>query len=681
MGIINVLDTQTANMIAAGEVVDRPASAIKEMVENSVDAGARNISVDIKGGGMLFISVSDDGSGIMRDDLPKTILRHATSKIRSGSDLDGVRTLGFRGEALAAISSVSRLEIISKRREDDFGSRLSCDETGVELYETGCPNGTTITVRDLFYNVPARRKFMKKDSSEGSACLAVCEKLALSHPEISVSFSVDGIRKFKTSGDGKLFSVIYTLYGAEFARTLLPVASEQDGITIDGYVSKPESPRGSRAMQSFFVNNRYVRSKTAQAAAEEAYRSYIPSGKFPAAIIFVDLNPNRVDVNVHPAKTEIKFADERSVFSAIYYAVLGAIKPQPAASADTLSTDAKAPEKSAHSPADNRDFPSKNHDSGAKPSAGIPAKIRFEPETGKSSVFGKPAASSPASTSYTAKPTLDQKAAAVLFDPSFADSELEAVITDPSPVIAVAEPQTAGSAPEPDTSAAFFAAEKTPVSLETQADPANSPPADDTQLSLNVPVAEQEAAALDFRIVGEAYHTYIFAELSDKLLVIDKHAAHERLIYEELKSRNTAQSQQLLFPVTLSLPAEECEILLENAGFLRDYGFELEPFGSGFAAVRAVPARLKDISGLSALLEGFAHELASSTALPFADKVDRALYTMACKAAVKAGDRTHEEDAVYLVSRVLETGVRYCPHGRPFVREIPKRELEKFFDR
>ena len=489
------------------------------------------------------------------------------------------------------------------------------------------------------------------------------------------------MRKFKTSGDGKLFSVIYTLYGAEFARTLLPVTSEQDGITVDGYVSKPESPRGSRAMQSFFVNNRYVRSKTAQAAAEEAYRSYIPSGKFPAAIIFVDLNPNRVDVNVHPAKTEIKFADERSVFSAIYYAVLGAIKPQPVVNENTPHAETGSPSKTAHSPSDNRDFPSKNRDSDANPSDGIPAKVRFEPESGKSSVSGKAAVSSSVSPSYNSKPTLDRKTTAVLFDPSFADSELEAVITNPSPVIAVAEPQTDKTASAPEASSAFRADEKTPVSLAVQEDPANHPPTDETQLSLDVPSSEQKTSVPDFRVVGEAYHTYIFAELSDKLLVIDKHAAHERLIYEELKSRSTAQSQQLLFPVTLSLPAEECEILLENTGFLRDYGFELEPFGSGFAAVRAVPARLKDISGLSELLESFAHELASSAALPFADKVDRALYTMACKAAVKAGDKTHEEDAVYLVRRVLETGVRYCPHGRPFIREIPKREIEKFFDR
>ena len=434
-------------------------------------------------------------------------------------------------------------------------------------------------------------------------------------------------------------------------------------------------------MQSFFVNNRYVRSKTAQAAAEEAYRSYIPSGKFPAAIIFVDLNPNRVDVNVHPAKTEIKFADERSVFSAIYYAVLGAIKPQPVVNENTPRAETGSPSKTAHSPSDDRDFPSKNRVSDANPSDGIPAKVRFEPESGKSSVLGKAAVSSSVSPSYNSKPTLDRKTTAVLFDPSFADSELEAVITNPSPVIAVAEPQTDKTASAPEASSAFRADEKTPVSLAVQEDPANHPPTDETQLSLDVPSSEQKTSVPDFRVVGEAYHTYIFAELSDKLLVIDKHAAHERLIYEELKSRSTAQSQQLLFPVTLSLPAEECEILLENTGFLRDYGFELEPFGSGFAAVRAVPARLKDISGLSELLESFAHELASSAALPFADKVDRALYTMACKAAVKAGDKTHEEDAVYLVRRVLETGVRYCPHGRPFIREIPKREIEKFFDR
>jgi len=628
MGLINVLDTQTSNMIAAGEVVDRPASAVKEMVENAVDAKARSIAVEIKGGGMTFISVSDDGQGIMREDLPKTILRHATSKISCGSDLDGVRTLGFRGEALAAISSVSVTEIISKRRDEPFGNRLSCDETGVELYEAGCPDGTTVTVRNLFYNVPARRKFMKKDSSEAAACSAVCEKLALSHPEISVSFTVDGTRRFKTSGDGKLYSVIYTLYGAEFARTLIPVSNEQDGITVDGFVSGPEFPRGSRTMQSFFVNNRYVRSKTAQAAVEEAYRSYIPSGKFPAAILFVGLDPKKVDVNVHPAKTEIKFSDEKSVFSAVYYSVLGAITPK---------SDYAAPSRPAESPREektavNNTAPTHTYNSAR-------GHTDFRP------------------ASAAVKPTLTAEKTAVLFDPTVADSELTAIDVNPSPIIDVREDVP----PVPEQEAPHY-----------------EQPAEQTY----IPTAEQDAPDIpDFRIVGEAYHTYIIAEMADKLLIIDKHAAHERLIYEDLKTRDSSPSQELLFPITLRLTAAECELLLDNAELLEGYGFVLEPFGAGYAAVRAVPARLRDLNGLSEILEGFAHDLASASALPFGEKADKALYTMACKAAVKAGDNTFEEDAEELVKRVLETGVKYCPHGRPFVRELDKRALEKFFDR
>lgn len=600
-------------MIAAGEVVDRPASAVKEMLENSVDAGAKNISVEIKGGGMTFISISDDGSGIMRDDLPKTILRHATSKIKTGADLDGVRTLGFRGEALAAISSVSLLQIISKRKGDTFGSRLSCDDTGVELYEAGCPDGTTVIVQNLFYNVPARRKFMKKDSSEASACLAACEKLALSHPEIAVSFTSDNVQKFKTSGDGKLYSAIYTLYGAEFARSLIPVEHEQDGVAVYGYISKPESPRGSRNMQSFFVNNRYVRSKTVQAAVEEAYRSYIPSGKFPAAVLFVSLSPTAVDVNVHPAKTEIKFADERTVFSAVHYAVLGALSPKP------------------YTP----------------PTENKPQSQPFTPKTHEKQAPAVRVAT-PAKSAV--------QATKLLFDPKIADDELTPIEINSSPIMSVNE-NTAEAVVQPEVKPE--AAAQTTLFAEE----------------------EKENALPEFAIVGEAYHTYIIVEMADKLLIIDKHAAHERLLYEELRARNTSPSQELLFPITLALTPSECEILLENADLLREYGFVLEPFGGGYAAVRAVPARMADINGLSQILEGFAHDLAEAKALPFGEKVDKALYTMACKAAVKAGDHTHADDAEYLVRRIFETGVKYCPHGRPFIKELPLSTLEKFFDR
>ncbi len=606
MGFINVLDTQTSNMIAAGEVVDRPASAIKELLENAVDAGAKTISVEIKGGGMLFISVSDDGCGIMREDLPKTILRHATSKIACGNDLDGVKTLGFRGEALAAISSVSLLEIISKRADETFGSRLSCDETGVELYEAGCPNGTTVTVRNLFYNVPARRKFMKKDSAEASACLAVCEKLALSHPEISVSFTSDGVRKFKTSGDGKLYSVIYTLYGSEFARTLMPVDYTQDGIRVFGYITKPEHPRGSRAMQSFFVNRRFVKTKTAQAALEEAYRSYIQSGRYPGGILFINIDPHLVDVNVHPAKTEIKFFDEKSVFSSVYYAVLGTLAPK------QEETVIKEETPSYENPVQKYEIPSV--------------------------MERKTSAEAPKTVQSTQK---------LVFDAREIDDSDGLPVSVKSPIISVNEPEP-------------------PVYEEVQ----TAIHSDESALS-----------APKFKIVGEAYNTYIIAETESKLLIIDKHAAHERLLYEELKTRNSSPVQELLFPVTLDLTRDECDLLLNNAKFLLGYGFVLEPFGDGFAAVRAVPARLSNLDGISQLLEGFAHDLASSSALSFEEKADKALYTMACKAAIKAGDRTHSEDAVWLVERLFETGVKYCPHGRPFIKEFDRKALDKFFDR
>lgn len=598
MGRINILDEASSNMIAAGEVVDRPGSALKELIENSIDADSKNITVHLKGGGNSRIRVSDDGEGILREDLPKTLFRHATSKIKTGFDINGVKTLGFRGEALAAAAAVSRLEIISKTKDESMGSRLISNETGVELYETGSPDGTTVTIEDLFYNVPARRKFMKKDSAEAAFCISVCERLALGHPEIAFTVYSNDSLKFRTSGDGKLYSAIYTVYGSQTAKTFTEINYRQEGIGVEGFISSPDSPRGTRNMQSFYINKRYIKSRTIQAALEEAYRSYIPSGKYPAAVLNISLDYDDVDVNVHPAKTEVKFADEKKVFSAVYYGVKSALSPK--------TGDVNPPEVK-------HDF------------------TRRQPYTHF--------AEKPDTTGYE------------VFTANIADEDIPPLEINNSPEAEVRSPANAlYDFPVKDKSS-------------------------------ESPVQEVFSPDDDIRIIGEAYNLYIFAQLRDKVIIVDKHAAHERIIYESLRDRKTISPQTLLFPVTVTLSPSETEILLKNSGYLREYGFLIEEFGVSTVAVREVPSAIKDTEGISQILEVFAKELAEGSVVRFEDKVDKALFTLACKAAVKKGENTSEYDDEYIVKRVLELKLRYCPHGRPFIKEIPRGELDKYFDR
>lgn len=618
VGRINILDAESANMIAAGEVVDRPASALKELLENSVDANAKNIVVDLGGGGNARIRVTDDGDGILREDLPKTVYRHATSKIKNGYEIDGVKTLGFRGEALAAASAVSRMEIISKTRDEEMGSRLTVNETGAELYETGCADGTTVMINDLFYNVPARRKFMKKDSSELTACLAVCEKLALSHPEISLTVKSEGSLKMRTSGDGKLYSAIYAIYGAQNAKTFIPVDHVQDGIRVHGYISRPDSPRGSRNMQTFFVNGRYVKSRTAQASLEEAYRSYIPSGKYPAAVVFIEIDRNDIDVNVHPAKTEIKFADERKVFSALYYAVKGVLSP----------SDEKEKEET-----------SKEETPVFVPASPTPVRAVWKEKD---------------DTPFTDSSESGEKAVETperrVFSASIADDDVPLLRRNNSPDVVMESPVKT-----------FL-----PKDGEDKTDEAKP---------------QETFEKNEFRIIGEAYNTYIFAEFADKIMVVDKHAAHERILYERLKDRKIVSFQSLLFPVTVSLSPSDAEMILRNASYLAEYGFTVEEFGPSTVAVREIPTSLKNIDGISQIIETFAKELTENNTLPFADKVDKALYTVACKAAVKAHQITGEHDDRYILENIIRLDLKYCPHGRPFVKIISKREIERYFDR
>lgn len=633
MGIINILDAQTANMIAAGEVVDRPASALKELIENAIDAGATSVGIEIKGGGSAFMRVTDNGSGFARDDMPKALLRHATSKIKSGADLDGIATLGFRGEALAAISSVSRIEIISRRKEDDIGTRLTGDENGIVMEDTGCPSGTTVIVRDLFYNVPARQKFLKKDSTESAAAAAAAERIAVSHPEVSISFISEGEKKFQTPGDGKLLPAIYAVFGRDFANGLKEVDYELDGIRVGGYVTSPDNARASRTLQIFYVNGRFVRSKTIMAALEEAFRSYLPHGKYPAGVLHITLNAKSTDVNVHPAKLEIKFADERKIFEAVYYAVKNMlVKPE-------KMIESKPPVKEEpQTPV-------------FQPKATFTQSIPQTPPKNKDgSVIGY----------EVFKPTIGEE------DLPIIDLSTDSTMVLKSPLVPVTEDER--------------------IEIEKKA--AEQP------IMVSEPIPAQKTEQVTFtenntlprpktyKIIGEAYNAYIFVELADRVLIIDKHAAHERVLYESLKYQKESVSQQLLEGITVTLPAEQIDILTQNLEYLTQYGFIAEPFGYDTLIIRAVPAVLSNTKDIKNIFEDFAAKLAEGNALSFAERCDRALFTVACKAAMKAGQKNDPIHNEWLVERLLTGGdIHYCPHGRPVMKTFNKKEIEKFFDR
>lgn len=624
MGVINILDAQTANMIAAGEVVDRPASALKELLENALDAGSTKIFVDVKGGGRSFLRVTDNGAGFYRDDMPKALLRHATSKIATGDDLNAIGTFGFRGEALAAIGSVSRMEIISRQRSETVGTRLTSDENGVVMEDTGCPEGTSVVVRDLFYNTPARQKFLKRDATEASACVTVAEHAALSHPEVSFTVSVDGERRFYTAGDGKLLTAVHSIYGKDFSSGLIPVEEKTDGIHVFGYVTSPDHARGSRAMQLFFVNGRPVRSKTILAALEEAFKSFLPHGRYPGAVLFVELALRLTDVNVHPAKLEIRFADERSIFSAVYYAVRNRLADQPTAE----EQDALQPE----------------------------TKVGSEAETASESEYAARPESGPAQT----------EAAFDSPDPETPDRRT---------------PDTNGSGLRKP-----FQADLGLTDLTGEAAPPSAGPAEEVKPSGQpAPPAQEQTVMEDkpyWKYIGEAYDAFLFMETEEAVYIVDKHAAHERILYERIASRKEVHAQTLLSAIPVELPAAECAVLTENSGYLSEFGFELEPFGGNTVLVRAVPASLADIRQLPALLQGFAADLAAGGNVPFAEKCDRALFTVACKAAVKAGIPNNPAHNEWILEQLMtHREIRFCPHGRPVMHPVSRREIEKFFDR
>ena len=686
---IQQLASHVADLIAAGEVVERPASVVKELVENAIDAGATAIVVEIQRGGMSLIRVTDNGCGIAPEELPTAFLRHATSKLRSADDLGKIGTLGFRGEALAAISAVSRVDILTRQKEAQNGAALHL-EGGVpgRVEEAGAPEGTTITVRDIFYNTPARLKFMKKDSAETAAVAGLMQHLALSHPERSFKFIKDGVESLHTPGDGKLESAIYAALGRDFAKSLVPVEGRGGEVAVKGFVTQPLMGRGSRSMQVFFVNGRFIKSQLLTAALEEGYRNQIMKGKFPGCVLSVTLPVTAVDVNVHPAKTQVKFAREKEVFDAVYHTVMDCLdaKGSPVAATKSVqqavnprndffqTMDAKTYREQAVKPAEKpkeaapiRPAAKPAWDTEWKSTARVadvaPQKSgyqMFQSAKPTGGAFGK------APESVAARPSaLDGAPASVTTKPAMSSALGKAPASVISKMETVAMPETKKQQePEKkDTPQRAFV----PAILSEQ-----------LELPLQQLVGEKQEAP--WRIAGEILHTYIICESEDGCVwLIDKHAAHERVNFDRLKAAKVPPMRQtLLQPVAAELGREDGALLLENLSLLEQFGFACEDFGDGAILVREVPADI-DAADTVATLEEFAENLRSGRDLN--EKRENLLHTMACKAAIKGGWTSDRKELEVLVEKVQSGEVRYCPHGRPVAVKLTKYELEKMFKR
>ncbi len=632
MAKIREMPPHLADLIAAGEVVERPASVVKELCENSIDAGARSVTVEIKNGGMTEIRVTDDGCGIASDEVETAFLRHATSKLYTQRDLEAIGTLGFRGEALAAIASVSRVELLTRERDAAEGTRLVL-EAGVKKDKSpaGAPVGTTVYVRDLFFNTPARQKFMKNDRAESSAVGVAVVRLALSHPEVSIRYLRDGREEYHTPGDGMLQSAAYCTLGREFAMGLLEVSNKTDTLEATGYTSTPGAARGNRSWQFFFVNGRAVKSKLLQAAVEQAYKNSLFTGRFPVCVINITMNLSAVDVNVHPTKMEVRFSDERAVFDVVYWAVRGALDREEGPgelklSAGTLKvTGAKAPDTGAAAPGPRKDF-----------FRSLPAE---EYRAGKLS-------QAPAARQ---RPGGDRVEFRDVLRSGY-QTRLDLPASRPVAVAAEGEvkyPAPRGEVPAGGADETAGAAEEVP----------------------------------DWRLVGEALNTYIIVERGDSIFLIDKHAAHERILFDKLKAGKRAPSAQLLMtPVICSLSEEDIRTLTDNGGFLRDLGFELDEFGAGSVALRQVPMDM-DLSDPRGTLEEIAGKLRLGGRRDVEAMADDVLHTVACKAAIKAGSRSEPAELAELIEKVLSGAVRYCPHGRPVSMELTKYQLDRSFKR
>ena len=701
MGNINVLPKNIAELIAAGEVIERPSSVIKELVENSIDAQSHSITVEIKNGGTSFMRVTDDGTGIPPEDVRTAFLRHATSKIKLKDDLDAIGTLGFRGEALASICAVAKVEILTKHFNEDNGVRF-CIEGSEErdFQQIGCPQGTTFIVRDIFYNVPARMKFLKRDVSEGNAVSALLDRMALSHPEISFTFIRDGKRVMKTQGDGKLENAVYQVFGRSFFDSLMPVKYVKDGIEVSGFVTQPAaSVKANRSMQMFFINGRYVRTKTAMAALEAAYKGSIMVGKYPSCVLMLKMNCSMLDVNVHPAKLEVRFTNEAPIYQAVYHAVKSAVMQYDTRSEDDIY--------------------------GKRPLYSDPGLLT--PPVEKASQLGFSYGSNKAERKFEASGYFHDLSDVMKLSryekdklPSAEAKKLESKrmmelsgLTEPAPIVLIddgTDTDVNGNTDQvysPDLKDLFTKETDKSESVVTNED-------EDEEIILKKPakkqsdgaaeqtvaetepeqpaaaVSEKEVSIVDeekretaIRYIGEIFSTYIIIEYgSDRIMVIDKHAAHERLIYEKLRGRKDGLSPQLLLePVAVTLEKEETQTVIDNKDVLLDAGFDVDSFGERTILIRSVPIMMENADITDSFSE-IAEYLSRHKKLMLSEKMEWIYANTACRAAIKGGNKSHPQELIDLVI-TLENNpeIRYCPHGRPIYFFMKKHEIEKMFGR
>ena len=667
MPSINILDKETAELIAAGEVIERPSSVIKELVENSIDSGASHITVEIKNGGATYMRVTDDGCGMAFDDVPKAFLRHATSKITEKADLDNILTLGFRGEALASIAAVSRVELMTKQKDETYGTLYNIEGSSETLHDKGgCPDGTTIIIRDLFYNVPARRKFMKKDVTEANAVSQILQKITLSHPSVSFKFIRENRMEFNSSGDGELFSAVYAVYGRDFARDLIAVDYTYEGIHIGGYVIKPLYSKTNRAFQNFFVNGRYVRSKLCSAALENSYENMIMTGKFPACVLFIDLPPNDMDVNIHPAKAEVRFVNEKNVSDAVYFAVKNAFMN------DGLLYSFELKPKTDWTKPAPQEEEIRQQEFIFTPVDKIEETERKMAETPAADHV--PQYSAPAAPTMATSKHVDTK---LLADIEEDEREQEISTIENETVekggncaqevpAAEADPP---EVPEPIEGFSYINSRSFESAPEPEKEPEKQP--------------SEWTEKPKIRVIGEAFGLYIVAELGDDTFVmIDKHAAHERIIFERLKSRNCRQySQTLLTGVKVLLTADEFGALEANSEMLADMGFTFDFSERPCVTATAVPTFLPEEE-----MENVISEIAENLRLykhqPQSRILDDMLHTVACKSAIRGNDKNSLAELQSLAEQVyLDERIRHCPHGRPVMFTMSKNNIAHQFGR
>ncbi len=684
---INLLSPHVADLIAAGEVVERPASVIKELMENSFDAGAKHVTVEISDGGATMIRITDDGCGMAPEDAGIAFLRHATSKLHDEHGLEAIETMGFRGEALAAISAVSHIELYTRRPEDAEGTYMTLTAGEIdEMEPTGCPTGTSICIRDLFYNTPARLKFLKSDRSEASACVQAGLRCALGRPEISVRFLRDGKEEFFTPGDGEMSSVCYALLGREISSTLLPVNSSDEGLGLKGFISSPAAGRGNRGAQYFYVNGRFIRSSLLQAALEQAYKNTLLTGRYPACVVWLEIRPGAVDVNVHPAKTEVRFSEERRVFNLLYQAALETlhgenrvVAEEPQTKGEAKQTDRLSEPKTGTHAAETTEAvfaPAPSTAATEEAAPAIPAHVASRAEATLRAATGSAYETVPVPAwRQTAEPvTSAEQGTAQVSGEAEMNGHGQSTGSDPA-----ASPFREGSPARQQslfTAAASAETEKTgmktaPVSEERQAAPER--PVENSVQDVD------KFQVPDHKIVGEALKTYIIVEVEGRIILIDKHAAHERMNFDRLRAQQREiHAQQLLVPITKRVTAEELGLLEEFGELFEEFGFEIEPFGEHEVILRAVPADILPDDALPALEEILEHLEEGDTPDPGSAR-DELLHTVACKAAIKAGWNTGMAELERIAQEVLSGRVKYCPHGRPVSATVTRKELDKLF--